>query len=57
MTDEMTKENLIDSSYFEWRDGRAFWKIVAATTFWHHKEHTEQIDAWADSLSAEEVRP
>lgn len=43
---------LIDPNQFEWRNGSPLWKIAAANTYWHYKEHGEQITAWTESLSA-----
>ena len=41
---------LIDPLQFDWREGRPLWKIVAANTYWHYKEHGEQIISWTKSL-------
>ena len=48
---KMTDEDLFDGNRFAWRKGDPIWHMVAANTWWHYKEHREQIEAW---LSDEE---
>jgi len=42
----MTDRDLFDGSRFDWRNGDPIWHMVAANTWWHYKEHREQIEAW-----------
>jgi hypothetical protein len=44
--EEISEEDLIDPDRFAWREGRPLWKMVAANTSWHYKEHEEAIAAW-----------
>ena len=43
---EMTDQDLFDGERFPWRNGDPMWHMVAANTWWHYKEHREQIEAW-----------
>lgn len=43
---EMTDGDLFDGTRFAWRNGDPMWHMVAANTWWHYKEHSEQIEAW-----------
>jgi len=43
---EMTDQDLFDGARFAWREGDPLWHMVAANTWWHYKEHREQIEAW-----------
>jgi hypothetical protein len=43
---EMTDQDLFDGSRFAWRNGDPIWHMVAANTWWHYREHREQIEAW-----------
>ena len=45
----MTEKDLFDGSRFAWRNGDPMWHMVAANTWWHYKEHREQIEAWRES--------
>ena len=45
----MTDQDLFDGKRFEWRNGDPMWHMVAANTWWHYKEHREQIDAWLNA--------
>jgi hypothetical protein len=45
----MTEQDLFDGSRFAWRDGDPMWHMVAANTWWHYKEHREQMEAWIKS--------
>ena len=45
----MTEIDLFDGSRFAWRNGDPLWHMVAANTWWHYKEHREQIEAWRES--------
>jgi hypothetical protein len=42
----MTDEDLFNGSRFAWREGDPLWHMVAANTWWHYKEHREQVEAW-----------
>ncbi len=44
----LTDEDLFDGSRFAWRDGDPMWHMVAANTWWHYKEHREQIETWLE---------
>jgi hypothetical protein len=44
---EMSDQDLFDGSRFDWRNGDPIWHMVAANTWWHYKEHREQIETWA----------
>lgn len=43
----MTDVDLFDGARFAWRDGDPLWHMVAANTWWHYREHREQIEGWA----------
>lgn len=45
----MTEQDLFDGSRFAWREGDPLWHMVAANTWWHYKEHREQMEAWIKS--------
>ena len=45
----MTEKDLFDGSRFAWRNGDPMWHMVAANTWWHYKEHREQIEVWRES--------
>ena len=45
----MTKRDLFDGERFPWRNGDPMWHMVAANTWWHYKEHREQIEAWLNA--------
>ena len=45
----MPEVDLFDGSRFVWREGDPIWHMVAANTWWHYKEHREQIEAWRES--------
>ena len=42
----LTDEDLFDGARFAWREGDPLWHMVAANTWWHYKEHREQVEAW-----------
>jgi hypothetical protein len=46
---EMTDRDLFDGARFAWRNGDPMWHMVAANTWWHYKEHSEQIEAWLNA--------
>ncbi len=48
----MTETDLFDGSRFAWRNGDPLWHMVAANTWWHYKEHREQIEAWRESSAS-----
>jgi len=45
----LTEQDLFDGSRFAWRNGDPLWHMVAANTWWHYKEHREQMEAWLKS--------
>ena len=40
----MTEEDLFDGDRFAWRSGDPLLQMVAANTWWHYKEHREDIE-------------
>lgn len=42
----LSEEDLFDGRRFAWRNGDPLWHMVAANTWWHYKEHRQQIEAW-----------
>ena len=48
VVEALTEEELLDPNYFEWRGGDPMWKMVAANTWWHYKEHGETISNWLE---------
>jgi len=42
----LTDEDLFDGSRFAWRQGDPLWHMVAANTWWHYREHRQQVEAW-----------
>jgi len=42
----LTDEDLFDGSRFAWREGDPLWHMVAANTWWHYREHRQQVEAW-----------
>lgn len=42
------EKDLVDPNRFEWLDGEPLWRLVAANTFWHYREHDESIRAWLE---------
>jgi hypothetical protein len=42
----MSHEDLFDGERFAWRHADPMWRMVAANTWEHYKEHREQIEAW-----------
>jgi hypothetical protein len=45
----LSEADLFDGRRFAWRDGDPLWHMVAANTWWHYKEHREQIEAWLEA--------
>ncbi len=41
-------EDLEQAERFPWRQGVGLWRMVAANTWWHYREHGEAIRAWLD---------
>lgn len=39
----MTEQDLFDGDRFAWRKGEPIWYLIAANTWWHYREHTEQV--------------
>jgi hypothetical protein len=39
----MSDDDLFDGDRFAWRKGEPIWYLVAANTWWHYQEHSEQI--------------
>lgn len=48
---QFSEDDLVDPQRFEWRNGRPLAVIVAANTYWHYKEHREQIQNWRTNQS------
>jgi hypothetical protein len=46
--EKMTDADLLDGDRFEWRKGDPMWHMVAANTWWHYKEHREDIGRWLE---------
>jgi hypothetical protein len=46
--DGFTDQELTDPKRFSWLKGTPLWKWIAADSFDHEKEHTEQIRAWRE---------
>ena len=42
----LTDEDLFDGNRFDWREGDPLWHMVAANTWWHYREHRQQVEAW-----------
>ncbi len=42
----LSEEDLFDGRRFVWRNGDPLWHMVAANTWWHYKEHRQQIEVW-----------
>jgi hypothetical protein len=42
----MPEADLFDGSRFAWRQGDPIWHMIAANTWWHYREHREQIRSW-----------
>ncbi len=42
----LSEEDLLDPQRFTWRKGDPMWHMVAANTWWHYKEHSQQIRDW-----------
>ena len=42
----MSDPDLFDGSRYAWRAGDPMWHMVAANTWWHYREHRDQIEAW-----------
>jgi hypothetical protein len=42
----LTEEDLLDPQRFAWRQGDPMWRMVAANTWWHYGEHSQQIRDW-----------
>lgn len=45
----LSDADLFDGSRFAWRDGVPLWHMVAANTWWHYREHRQQVEAWIKS--------
>ena len=45
MAETAPEAPLLEADYFEWRQGRALWYVVAANTWWHYEEHIGLIVA------------
>jgi hypothetical protein len=48
-TETTLEEDLMDPERFEWLKGAPLWRVVAANTWWHYKEHNESTQAWLES--------
>jgi uncharacterized protein (TIGR03083 family) len=42
----MAEDDLFDGDRFTWRDGDPLLRMVAANTWWHYKEHREDLERW-----------
>ncbi|MFH2039921.1 MAG: ClbS/DfsB family four-helix bundle protein, partial [Chloroflexota bacterium] len=42
----LSDEDLFDGSRFAWREGDPLWHMVAANTWWHYREHRQQVETW-----------
>src|SRR5512140_2634971 len=42
-------EDLEQADRFPWRQGVGLWRMVAANTWWHYREHGETIRAWLEN--------
>lgn len=42
--ERMTEQDLFDGARFAWREGDPAWRMVAANTWWHYREHREEIE-------------
>lgn len=45
---KLSDEDLFDGSRFAWREGDPLWHMVAANTWWHYREHRQQVEAWLE---------
>ena len=50
MVKSIPAEMLDDPDYFEWRK-TPFWVMAAANTFWHYKEHHEDLEKALERFS------
>jgi len=41
----MSDADLFEGDRFAWRQGDPMWHMVAANTWWHYREHREQVHA------------
>ena len=48
VTQAASAEDLEQPDRFPWREGAGLWRMVAANTWWHYREHGEVIRAWLD---------
>jgi hypothetical protein len=46
MIELLLPKDLFDADRFGWRAGDPLWHMVAANTWWHYKEHREDIEKW-----------
>lgn len=47
-----SEEDLMDSNRFRLQGGEPLWEAVAANTFWHYKEHGQDISTWLECQCA-----
>lgn len=46
--EDVSEDDLVDPDRFGWRAGEPLWKMVAANTSWHYREHCQSLRAWLD---------
>lgn len=46
--EDVSEDDLVDPDRFGWRAGEPLWKMVAANTWWHYREHCQSLRAWLD---------
>jgi hypothetical protein len=44
----MPELDLFYPDRFAWREGKPLWKIVAANTWWHYRDHCQAIDQFLE---------
>ena len=48
LAENTSEADLIDPNRFPSRGGQPLWIMVAANTWWHYREHRQEIEAWLD---------
>jgi hypothetical protein len=46
LVETVTEKDIFDVSCFRLLGGEPIWEAIAANTFWHYEEHTQDIRAW-----------
>lgn len=44
--ESLSEDDLFEEGRFAWRKGRPLWRLVAANTSWHYKEHSADLAEW-----------